>query len=113
MKTIIEPFRIKVVEPIKITNRAYRERVLREAHYNLFQVRAADVTIDLLTDSGTAAMSAEQWSSIMAGGETYAGTRSFYRSEKVAKDLPGFRHTFPVHPGRPAEQTLFGTACGN
>jgi len=112
MKTIIEPFRIKVVEPIKITNRAYRERVLREAHYNLFQVRAADVTIDLLTDSGTAAMSAEQWSAIMAGDESYAGSRSFYRFEKVAKDLTGFRHIIPVHQGRAAEKILFGIVGG-
>jgi len=113
MKTIIEPFRIKVVEPIKITNRAYRERVLREAHYNLFQVRAADVTIDLLTDSGTAAMSAEQWSAIMAGDESYAGSRSFYRFEKVAKDLTGFRHIIPVHQGRAAEKILFGIVGGH
>ena len=112
MKTIIEPFRIKVVEPIKITNRAYRERVLSEAHYNLFQVRAADVTIDLLTDSGTAAMSAEQWSAIMAGDESYAGGRSFYRFEKVAKDLTGFRHIIPVHQGRAAEKILFGIVGG-
>jgi tryptophanase len=112
MKTIIEPFRIKVVEPIKITNRAYRERILREAHYNLFQVRAADVTIDLLTDSGTAAMSAEQWSAIMAGDESYAGSRSFYRFEKVAKDLTGFRHIIPVHQGRAAERILFGIVGG-
>jgi tryptophanase len=112
MKTIIEPFRIKVVEPIKITNRAYRERVLRDAHYNLFQVRAADVTIDLLTDSGTAAMSAEQWSVLMAGDESYAGSRSFYRFEKVAKDLTGFRHIVPVHQGRAAEKILFGIVGG-
>src|SRR6266705_1878811 len=113
MKTIIEPFRIKVVEPIKITNRAYRERVLHEAHYNLFQVRAADVTIDLLTDSGTAAMSADQWSAIMAGDESYAGSRSFYRFEKVAKDLTGFRHIIPVHQGRAAEKILFGIVGGH
>src|SRR6266705_5418492 len=112
MKTIIEPFRIKVVEPIKMTNRAYRERVLREAHYNLFQLHAADVTIDLLTDSGTAAMSAEQWSAIMAGDESYAGSRSFYRFEKVAKELTGFRHIIPVHQGRAAEKILFGIVGG-
>ncbi len=112
MKTIIEPFRIKVVEPIRMTNRAYRERVLREAHYNLFQLHAADVTIDLLTDSGTAAMSAEQWSAIMSGDESYAGSRSFYRFEKVAKDLTGFRHIIPVHQGRAAEKILFGIVGG-
>ncbi len=112
MKTIIEPFRIKVVEPIKITNRTYRDGVLREAHHNLFQLRADDVTIDLLTDSGTAAMSAEQWSAIMSGDESYAGSRSFYRFEKVAKDLTGFRHIIPVHQGRAAEKILFGIVGG-
>ena len=112
MKTIIEPFRIKVVEPIKITHRAYRERVLREAHYNLFQLRADDVTIDLLTDSGTAAMSAEQWAALMSGDESYAGSRSFYRFEKVAKDLTGLRHVIPVHQGRAAERILFGIVGG-
>jgi tryptophanase len=112
MKTIIEPFRIKVVEPIKITDRAYRERVLAEAHHNLFLVHAADVTIDLLTDSGTAAMSAQQWSAIMSGDESYAGSRSFYRFEKVAKDLTGFAHIIPVHQGRAAEKILFGIVGG-
>ncbi len=112
MKTIIEPFRIKVVEPIKITDRACRERVLREADYNLFQMRAADVTIDLLTDSGTAAMSAQQWSVMMSGDESYAGSRSFYRFEKVAKELTGFRHIIPVHQGRAAEKILFGIVGG-
>ena len=112
MKTIIEPFRIKVVEPIKITDRACRERVLAEAHHNLFLVHAADVTIDLLTDSGTAAMSAAQWSAIMSGDESYAGSRSFYRFEKVAKDLTGFAHIIPVHQGRAAEKILFGIVGG-
>ena len=112
MKTIIEPFRIKVVEPIRITDRACRARVLAEAHHNLFLVHAADVTIDLLTDSGTAAMSAAQWSAIMSGDESYAGSRSFYRFEKVAKDLTGFTHIIPVHQGRAAEKILFGIVGG-
>jgi tryptophanase len=112
MKTIIEPFRIKVVEPIRITDRASRERVLRAAHYNLFQVKAEEVTIDLLTDSGTAAMSSQQWSAIMAGDESYAGSRSFYRFEEVARALTGFRHIIPVHQGRAAEKILFGLVGG-
>jgi tryptophanase len=112
MKTIIEPFRIKVVEPIKITDRAYRGAVLERAHYNLFQMKAEDVTIDLLTDSGTAAMSAEQWSAMMAGDESYAGSRSFYRFEAVARELTGYRHLIPVHQGRAAEKILFGLLGG-
>jgi tryptophanase len=112
MKTIIEPFRIKVVEPIKITDRDYRGRVLRDARHNLFQVHAEDVTIDLLTDSGTAAMSAQQWSGIMAGDESYAGSRSFYRFETVARELTGYRHVIPVHQGRAAEKILFGIVGG-
>jgi tryptophanase len=112
MKTIIEPFRIKVVEPIKITDRPYRERILEAAAHNLFQVRAEDVTIDLLTDSGTAAMSARQWSAVMDGDESYAGGRSFYRFEKVVRDLTGYRHVIPVHQGRAAEKILFGIVGG-
>src|SRR2546426_5789315 len=109
----IEPCGIKVVEPIRITDRTCRERVLREAHYNLFQVHAGDVTIDLLPDRGTAAMSAQQWSAMMSGDESYAGSRSFYRFEKVAKDLTGFRHIIPVHQGRAAEKILFGIVGGH
>ena len=112
MKTIIEPFRIKVVEPIKITDRAYRAEALLRARYNLFQLHAEDVTIDLLTDSGTAAMSAQQWSAMMAGDESYAGSRSFYRFEAVARDLTGYRHLIPVHQGRAAEKILFGIVGG-
>jgi tryptophanase len=107
MKTIIEPFRVKVVEPIKMTTREERERFLVEAHYNLFLLNAESVIIDLLTDSGTAAMSAEQWSAIMRGDESYAGSPSFYRFESTVKDIYGFKHVIPTHQGRAAERILF------
>ena len=112
MTTIIEPFKIKSVEPIHFTTREYREKVLRDAHYNLFLLKADDVTIDFLTDSGTAAMSSKQWAAIMDGDESYAGSRSFYRFEEVVKDLTGFKHVIPVHQGRAAEKILFTTVGG-
>jgi tyrosine phenol-lyase len=111
MKTIIEPFRVKVVEPIKMTTRAEREDYLREAAYNLFKLRAEDVIIDLLTDSGTAAMSANQWSALMRGDESYAGSRSFYRFEAVVRDIFGFKQVIPMHQGRAAERILFSVMC--
>jgi len=111
MRTIIEPFRVKVVEPIKITTRAEREDYLREAAYNLFLLKAENVIIDLLTDSGTAAMSAGQWSALMRGDESYAGSKSFYRFEEVVRDIFGFKQVIPMHQGRAAERILFATMC--
>ncbi|HEB51731.1 MAG TPA: tryptophanase [bacterium] len=108
MKTVLEPFRIKAVEPFRITSEAERRDLLARAHHNLFLVKAEDVMIDLLTDSGTGAMSTEQWAAIMTGDESYAGSRSFFELEAVVRDLTGYRHVFPVHQGRAAERILFG-----
>jgi tryptophanase len=112
IQTIIEPFKIKTVEPLRMTSRAERERILATAGYNLFSVRAEDVLIDLLTDSGTAAMSARQWAGLIDGDESYAGARSFYRFEKVVRDLTGFKHIIPTHQGRAAEKILFALLGG-
>jgi tryptophanase len=107
MKTIIEPFKIKSVEPIRMTTRAEREPLLEEAGRNLFLVKADDVLIDLLTDSGTSSMSAEQWAAIMRGDESYAGSRSFFAFEAEVKRITGFKHVIPTHQGRAAERILF------
>jgi tyrosine phenol-lyase len=112
MKTIIEPFKIKSVEPIRFNTATERQAVLEKAYYNLFMIRAEDVLIDLLTDSGTAAMSAEQWAGIMRGDESYAGARSFYRFEAAVRSLTAFKHIIPTHQGRAAERILFSILGG-
>ena len=111
IKTIIEPFKIKSVEPIRWTTRADREKLLRQAHYNLFQVPARDILIDLLTDSGTGAMSTAQWAAMMEGDESYAGSSSFDRFRRGVQDIFGYRHVIPTHQGRAAERILFGVMC--
>ncbi len=112
MKTIIEPFRMKSVEPIRMTTAAQREAILRAAHFNPFLIHGVDVIIDLLTDSGASAMSSEQWAGIMRGDESYAGSESFYRLRAVLKDLTGFEQVLPTHQGRASERILFELVGG-
>lgn len=111
-KIIIEPFRIKSVEPIKMTTKAEREKLLAAVHYNLFSLKSEDVMIDLLTDSGTSAMSAAQWAGMMVGDESYAGSPSYFRFEEAVKDLMPFKFVMPTHQGRAAERILFSVMTG-
>jgi tryptophanase len=108
-RTIIEPFRIKTVEPIRSITRAERERALIEAGHNLFLLKAEDVLIDLLTDSGTGAMSSAQWAGMMQGDESYAGARSFYKFESAVRMITDLKHVIPTHQGRAAERIIFGS----
>lgn len=101
-----EPFRIKVVEPLKLTTRSEREQIIRKARYNIFNIPAEDVYIDLLTDSGTSAMSQNQWAGLMVGDESYAGCRNWFHLEDTIKDITGFKYVIPTHQGRPAENIL-------
>ncbi len=110
MKTIIEPFRIKSVEPIKMTTKEERLKYIQEANYNLFALRAENVLIDLLTDSGTSSMSAQQWAAMMNGDESYAGSTSYYRFEQAVRNLMPFKYVIPTHQGRAAEKILFSIA---
>ncbi|MBL0175709.1 MAG: tryptophanase [Ignavibacteria bacterium] len=112
IKTVIEPFKIKSVEPITFTTREDRERILRTAGMNPFLIPAADVLIDLLTDSGTSAMSAKQWAGILDGDESYAGSRSFFRFEAMVKKITGLAFIIPTHQGRAAEKILFTVKGG-
>ena len=112
MKTIIEPFKIKSVEPIRFTTKEERIAILKKAGYNPFMIHADDVIIDLLTDSGTSAMSAKQWAGIMDGDEAYAGSKSFYRFEKQVKKITGMKYIIPTHQGRASEKILFSIVGG-
>ncbi|MCC6465197.1 MAG: tryptophanase, partial [Planctomycetes bacterium] len=106
-KTIIEPFRIKMVEPLPLTTREQREGYLRDAAFNVFRLRSREITVDLLTDSGTGAMSAAQWAAMITGDETYAGAESYFQLRESVQDLTGMKHVIPTHQGRAAEHILF------
>ncbi|HET6991549.1 MAG TPA: beta-eliminating lyase-related protein, partial [Bacteroidia bacterium] len=106
-KTIFEPFRIKMIEPIRMTTPGERKGFLKKAHYNTFQLHSEEVLIDFLTDSGTSAMSAAQWSGMMVGDESYAGALSWRKMEKEIQDLTGYEYILPTHQGRAAERILY------
>ncbi len=110
-RTIIEPFRIRTVEPIRMTTRAERARLIQDAGYNVFLLHSDDVLLDFLTDSGTSAMSAAQWAGMQRGDESYAGSPSYYRFEEAVRSIFGFEHVIPTHQGRAAERILFSTTC--
>jgi tyrosine phenol-lyase len=112
MKTIIEPFRIKSVEPIRMTSVVQRKKYIKDVHYNLFALPSRQVLIDLLTDSGTSAMSAEQWAAIQRGDESYAGSDSYYKFFDAVTDIMPFKHVIPTHQGRAAEKILFSVIGG-
>ena len=112
IKYVAEPFRIKMVETIKVLSREEREQRIKEAKYNLFSLKAEDVYIDLLTDSGTNAMSDDQWAGVMKGDEAYAGGRSYFKLLDAGKDIFGYEYIQPVHQGRAAEKVLFGLLMG-
>ncbi|HNJ71469.1 MAG TPA: beta-eliminating lyase-related protein, partial [bacterium] len=109
---IIEPFRIKMVEPIYMTSEEERQQLLHQAHYNPFLLKSEHVLIDFLTDSGTSAMSHKQWAAMISGDESYAGAQSWERLESVVKDLTGYPHILPTHQGRAAERILYGHLGG-
>ena len=113
MNTIIEPFRIKSVEPIYFSSRSERGNILKEAYYNPFLIKARDVIIDLLTDSGTSAMSSEQWAGMMRGDESYAGSDSFFRFEETVKEITGMPFIIPTHQGRASEKIIFSVTGGS
>ena len=101
-----EPFRIKVVEPLKVTTREEREAIIKKAHYNIFNIPAEDVFVDLLTDSGTSAMSQYQWAGLLTGDESYAGCRNWFHLEDTVREITGYKYVLPTHQGRPAESIL-------
>src|SRR5438552_19145839 len=110
MRFPAEPFRIKVVEPLRRVPQRERERLIRDAGLNIFALPADSIYVDLLTDSGTSAMSDRQWAALMVGDESYAGSRNFYRFEQTVRDITGYRHIIPTHQGRMAEHLLFSAA---